>query len=75
MRFTGMDIPGVLALYQQIAEPYSIGWAHHRLARLTTGTEREAHVAAAREAWQSINRPELVADLTREFSSGDEPQG
>jgi hypothetical protein len=44
-------------------------------ARLTTGTEREAHVAAAREAWQSINRPELVADLTREFSSGDEPQG
>jgi hypothetical protein len=52
MRLTGMDIPGVLALYQQIAEPYSIGWAHHRLARLTTGTEREAHVAAAREAWQ-----------------------
>jgi tetratricopeptide (TPR) repeat protein len=64
-----------LPLYQQIAEPYSIGGAHRRLARLTTGTEREAHVAAASEAWQSINRPDLVADLAREFSSGDDPQG
>jgi hypothetical protein len=32
-------------------------------------------VAAASEAWQSINRPDLVADLTREFNSGDDPLG
>jgi hypothetical protein len=46
-----------------------------RLARLTTGPEREAPVAAAREAWQGINRPDLVADLARELSSGDDSRG
>ena len=52
-----------LALYARISEPYSIGWAHHRLARLGDGAERAAHAAAAREAWTSIDRPDLVDSL------------
>ena len=62
-----------LQLYQQIGQPYSIGWTHRRLARLTSGAEREAHLAAASEAWQSIDRPDLVADLAREFRPDKDP--
>ena len=36
-----------------------------RLAELAEGAERTAHVAAAREAWTSIERPDLVALLDR----------
>jgi tetratricopeptide (TPR) repeat protein len=50
-----------LVLFQRIAEPYSIGWTHHRLARLSEGAERAAHIAAARQAWASIDRPDLIA--------------
>src|SRR5208282_211710 len=39
-----------LVLYARIPEPFSIGWAHFRLAELAGGAERAAHVAAAREA-------------------------
>jgi tetratricopeptide (TPR) repeat protein len=60
-----------LQLYQQVGEPYSMGGAHRRMARLTTGAEHDAHVDAVRKAWLSINRPDLVADLAREFGSGD----
>jgi tetratricopeptide (TPR) repeat protein len=52
-----------LALYTRIGEPISIGRTHFRLAELSDGPERAAHVAAAREAWASIDRPDLVALL------------
>ena len=52
-----------LALYERIPEPYSIGQTHLMLARVTTGAERAAHIAAARQAWLSIDRPDLVATL------------
>jgi tetratricopeptide (TPR) repeat protein len=52
-----------LSLYTRIAEPYSTGQAHKRLASVTDGAERERHLAAAREAWTSIERPDLVATL------------
>ena len=54
-----------LALYQRISDPYSIGLAHHSLARVTAGEERTAHVAAARAAWLSIDRADLLANLDR----------
>jgi tetratricopeptide (TPR) repeat protein len=60
-----------LALYRRIPEPYSIGGSHVRLARIAaTPEERHGHIAAAREAWTSIKRPDLVEELDQEF--GDE---
>ncbi|MBX7224196.1 MAG: tetratricopeptide repeat protein [Blastocatellia bacterium] len=57
-----------LALFEHIPEPYSIGWTHRFLARLCpAGTAREAHLAAARAAWESIDRPDLVEELDDEF--------
>jgi tetratricopeptide (TPR) repeat protein len=57
-----------LALYERLGEPYSIGRAHVRLARLATDdVTRVAHVNAARAAWRSIKRDDLVADLDEEF--------
>jgi tetratricopeptide (TPR) repeat protein len=51
-----------LALYGRIAEPYSIGLAHLRLARrAATPAEAAAHREAARRAWASIDRPDLIA--------------
>jgi hypothetical protein len=50
-----------LVLLQRITEPYSIGLTHHRLARQSDGAERASHIAAARQAWTSIDRPDLVA--------------
>jgi len=57
-----------LGLYQRIPEPYSIGGCHRRLARIASDERtREEHVAKAREAWESIDRPDLVANLEKEF--------
>lgn len=57
-----------LDLYVRIPEPYSIGTTHFRLALLADdAAERRRHVEAARTAWQSIDRPDLVARLDREF--------
>jgi len=57
-----------LRLYEQIKEPYSIGMANRRLARLAGGVEEKASlVAAARLAWGSIGREDLVAQLDAEF--------
>ena len=56
-----------LAIYERILEPYSIGVTHHRLARLAADDERRRHVDAAKEAWQSIGRGDLVAELIEEF--------
>jgi tetratricopeptide (TPR) repeat protein len=59
-----------LQLYEQIAEPYSIGWAHVRLARLENDPKaRKAHLKAARAAWTSIDRPDLIAELQQEFKT------
>lgn len=56
-----------LVLYQRIPEPYSIGQMHRRLARITESqAERHQHIQAARAAWTSIGRTDLVEELTDE---------
>jgi len=57
-----------LGLYSRIQEPYSMGWAHFRLARIAERPEeRQDHIDAAREAWTRIKRPDLVARLDQEL--------
>jgi tetratricopeptide (TPR) repeat protein len=58
-----------LTLYQRIQDPDSIGSAHRRLARLAADETRKEHVSAAREAWRSIKRDDLVAELDAEFGA------
>ncbi len=59
-----------LQLYKLIAEPWSIGLTHVRLARLEDDpTVREAHLEAARAAWTQIDRPDLIAELEQEFKT------
>jgi len=61
-----------LELYKRILEPYSIGWAHRRLARLAEiGGLRRHHVLAARAAWEGIKRQDLIDGLNREFPEAD----
>ncbi len=50
-----------LQLYEKIAAPYSIGAAHRRLARAAeTPDEAAAQRTAARQAWASIGRQDLI---------------
>lgn len=49
-----------LVLYEQVQDPYSVGLAHHTLASVTQSTTRLAHRAAAKQAWLSIGREDLV---------------
>ena len=57
-----------LPLYQAIPEPYSIGWTLVRLARLDAAdSERARHWAAARQAWASIGRDDLIESVKTEF--------
>jgi tetratricopeptide (TPR) repeat protein len=50
-----------LALYSRIPEPYSIGVTRLRLARrAATPAEAAEHREAARKAWASIDRPDLI---------------
>lgn len=58
-----------LHLYQRIQEPYSIGWTLVRLAQLEPAgsSERRSFVEAARKAWESIKRPDLVERLKDGF--------
>jgi len=50
-----------LALYTKIPDPYSIGFAHNRLARRAATPEEAAeHREAARKAWESIDRQDLI---------------
>ncbi len=50
-----------LALYSRIPEPYSIGFAHRRLScRAATPDEAAGHREAARKAWESIGRQDLI---------------
>jgi tetratricopeptide (TPR) repeat protein len=52
-----------LPLYERIGDPYSSGQVHRRLAQLSSGTQRAVHVSAARKAWASIGRDDLVQEL------------
>lgn len=49
-----------LSLYRRIPDPFSIGRTHLHLANLPDAPDREAHLAAAREAWRSIGRTDLI---------------
>jgi hypothetical protein len=49
-----------LTLYRRIQEPYSIGWTHQRLTLVAS--EPATHQEAAREAWRSIGREDLIAN-------------
>lgn len=53
-----------LALAQKVQNPVTIGKAHEKLASVTEGAERDEHVHAARAAWESIGRNDLVEGLT-----------
>jgi hypothetical protein len=56
------------ALYEAIREPYSIGWALVRLARLDpVDSQRTRHWQAACQAWTSIGRDDLIARVQAEF--------
>ena len=56
-----------LALYEGVHRTDGIALAHARLARISSGKERAAHVAAARAAWGAMDLPDQVARLDREF--------
>ena len=61
-----------LVLYLRLPEPYSIGGTHRRIARLASDdSERRGHVEAARAAWLSIDRPDLVKELDKEFGDNE----
>src|SRR5439155_1312544 len=63
-----------LLLYEGIQEPYSIGGAHGRLARLAKDQgERRRHLDAAQTAWVRVDRLDLIAALDAEFRGGVEP--
>ncbi|WP_052518351.1 FAD-dependent oxidoreductase [Archangium violaceum] len=60
-----------LSLYMLIPEPYSVGQTHRRLARIAPNAEaRRRHIIAARQAWESIDRPDLVQQLHDELGDG-----
>jgi len=55
-------------MYARIQERSSIAGTHRRLARLAaTPEDRARHIQAAREAWLSIDRPDLIQELDTEF--------
>ena len=57
-----------LPLYQAIPEPYYVGWTLVRLARLDPpGDDRTRHWVAARKAWASIDRNDLIESIKNEF--------
>ena len=56
-----------LALYEQLHHTQNVALAHEDLAGVTTAAERAGHVAAARAAWASMDLPDQVARVEREF--------
>jgi tetratricopeptide (TPR) repeat protein len=57
-----------LLLFQRIKEPYSVGNTLLRLARIAPDTDdRDRCWKAAREAWASIGRDDLIASYRGEF--------
>ena len=64
-----------LRLYQRPSEPYSIGRAHLRLAHVAENADlRRKHLEAARAAWTSIGRADLVALLEPQKSDENPPK-
>jgi tetratricopeptide (TPR) repeat protein len=60
-----------LALYARIPDPYSIGSVHVSLTRVASDeSERRRHLQAAREAWLSIKRDDLVRGLDETGGEG-----
>ena len=66
-----------LALFALFGDPYQLGRTRRRLARVTESDERRRHVRAARDCWLGANRPDLVAEIDREFGAvgPDDPPG
>ena len=60
-----------LALYERIHRIDNMAVSHERLASVSEGAERAAHVQAAREAWLSIN---LTAQAERISQRLPEPR-
>ena len=57
-----------LTLYQAIPDPCSVGWTLVSLARLDPARSEQArHWSAARQAWTSIGREDLVESVSAEF--------
>jgi tetratricopeptide (TPR) repeat protein len=57
-----------LALYQAIPDPFCAGWTLISLARLDPpGSERARHWSAARQAWSSTGREDLIESVSAEF--------
>ena len=57
-----------LTLYQRVPEPHNIGLTHQGLARMAESqAERHQHIQAARTAWTSIGRTDLIEKLEDEF--------
>ena len=57
-----------LPLYRAIPEPYPVGWMLVHLARLDlSGDDRARYWAAARQAWASIGRDDLIESIQAEF--------
>lgn len=53
-----------LRLYEHISEPYAIGWTHAKLSRIAHNPAlARHHREAARAAWTSIGRADLLATL------------
>ncbi|MFS8066282.1 MAG: tetratricopeptide repeat protein [Byssovorax sp.] len=64
-----------LHLYQRLPDPYSVGSAHEKLAQVTEDAElRHKHLEAARAAWTSIGRADLVALLEPQITNESPPQ-
>ena len=56
-----------LRFFVRIPDDYWIGFAHLRLARISTGSEVRRHVQRARSAWERAKRPDLIHNLNIEF--------
>ncbi len=57
-----------LQMYTKARDPYSIGATHERLARAAPDAATQGrHVASARAAFASIDRPDLIIELETEF--------
>jgi hypothetical protein len=57
-----------LAIYERIADAYSVGMICCRLARLSIAPAEENRlVTLARRAWESIDRGDLLGRLEEEF--------
>jgi tetratricopeptide (TPR) repeat protein len=58
-----------LDLYESMADPYSIGIMHRCLARIAASDlERKQHIEAARAAWQSVDRLDLITEMEKQFA-------